>query len=616
MKRSARTLLETPHWLWGTRFGRVLALVVAASGGAFVSLLWLSNVLIGGGGLEWVVSQSTDDVRLQLGRAYSPWPGRIVFRDLHLEIHDSAVHFDLRVPKGEVHVDLFALLDRRFEGSDLEASGAILRVRTAPPHRSREREARLPNLSAPKTPHGVTRASDLWGVAVGIENLDLTEVWIDDARLEGDVAVTGGFDLQPMDYLEVAPSTIELSETHVYFGSDRLSRALRGAVEMDIPRTSVTQKAGERLLEQGVFRAQLATHVESLAPLGAYLAEGWGVGGGEGELSLDVRLRHLELDDDSRLSYRSSKLEVRHGRLRASGASRLLVAQGRRTFARWSLSKLKVARGSEDATRVAELGQAARLELTFEADGPLHRLTPERGKADVEGIRVRDLSVLEPDLPRSLQRIQGTLTGNAQGHYADGVIRVDTSFHATNLALGSTNLGLSADAWLSAAGTSRAPFRKLELSKLNLDLRDARVTQGSSRSAPFRAALRTTSYTVGWSSLRAEGPLRVELSDTRPLERATDVEPPEIAKSLFGLEGLELSLQTRLSETLQDVRILEGKSGSARIDGRMVRRDDDARVVLLISRGLLSVGIAAWADDSSVVPLAGDDWLKEQLGRI
>lgn len=616
MKRSSSTFQATAHWLGGSRVGRALAVVVAALLGGLVSLLWLSNVLIGGGGLEWVVGQSTDDVRLQLGRAYSPWPGRVVFRDLHLEIHDSAVHFDLRVPKGEVQVDLIALLDRRFEGSDLDASDASLRVRTARPHRSREREARLPNLSAPKTPHGITRASDLWGVAVGIDRLVLKEVWIDDARLEGSVAVKGGFDLQPMDYLEVTPSTIDLSKTDVYFGNDRLSRALRGSLDVDIPRTTVTQEAGERLLEQGAIRAQLATHVESLAALGSYLPQGWGVGGGEGELSLDVRLRHLELDQDSRLTYRSPNLELRYHRLRASGASRLLVARGKRVFARWSLIEPKLARGNKDGTQVVELGQAARLELALEADGPLHQLNPERGRADIEGMRVRDLSLLQPALPRGLQHIQGTLTGNAEGHYAEGLIRVDTSFRATNLALGSRSLRLSGDAWLSAAGTSRAPFRKLELSKLNLDLRDARVTQGSSRSAPFRAALRTTSYTVGWRSLRAEGPIRVELSDTRPLERATEVEPPEIAKSLFGLEGLELSLQTQLSKDVQDVRILEGKSGSARIDGRMVRRDDDARVVLLISRGLLSVGIAAWADDSSVVPLAGDDWLQEQLGRI
>lgn len=609
-------MARAAHALVKSRLGRGVTFLVALLVGGFFSLMWLTNALLGSGGLGWLIAQSTDDVRLELGHAYSLWPGRVEFRDLHLEIHDSSVHFDLRIPRGDVQVDLPALVQRRFEGRELTASGAVLRVRSAPPYRSKSREARLPNLSAPKPATGTSRASDLWGVAVGIEDLRLEEIWYDDVHLRGNTSVRGAFDLQPLDYLSVSATHVELSEADVWLGDSRLLSALDAKLQVDVPRTSVAGAAGPRLLEQAVAKSELSARVERLDPLSAYLPSEWGLVGGEGRLKMDVGLRNLELDQDSRLDYRSPELELHREDLRVVGTSDLLIEQREHGFARWTLSQVDILRVSGAKAAPRALGSIDRVKLMLAAEGPLHRLGVERGELDVDRLAVDDLGVLRAALREPPKVLRGSLRGSVHAQYAGARLEAQSELTATRLRIGSDNLDLRTDAWFSARASASAPFRELDFSKLSLDLKRASVRRGARRSGSFDAALRTTGYQLQLQSLEGSGPVRVELSDTRPLEQAADVDAPDLAKGLFGLEGLELVLETEVSKQRQDVRIVRGQSGSARVDGRLLRRGDDTRLVLLVSRGVLSVGIAAWPGDSSIVPLAGDDWLKEQLGRI
>ncbi len=595
-----------------SRLGFALLLLVGSVASGVFWLMSLSNALLGTGGLGLLIGQGTDDVRLTLGHAYSPWPGRVVFRDLHLEIHDSAVHFDLEIPRGDLQVDLLALAERRFEAHDLQAEGAKLQMRLAPAYRGPRREARLPDLSAPKAPSGTTRPSDLWGVALGIKRLELQEVWVDDARLEGELKVQGAFDLQPLDAFELFTTEVSVSATDVWLGDRRLSERLQGKLQLEVPRTSVSGSAAPRLLEQAVVNVDLATQVKRLERLNLYLPDRVGLGGGEGELTVEGGLRNLELDEATRLSYRSPSLELRVAELSLTAPSEFVIERRTSTFSTWTLTDLAVARQQTGRA----VGGIDRLELNVETRGPLHRLTIHRGDLSLRRLAIAELRAVRPSLPTALRSLEGALEGNGEAHYEGARVSAKTDVRISGLELATDRLSVSADAWFSASASASAPFDDLAFSRLNLDLRDVKLTNGPRRSGSFDAALRATEYQLAWKTLHGSGPMQLKFSDTQPLETAADFDAPDTAKSLFGLRGLDLVVQTNLSSKLQDVRIVRGKSGSARIDGRLLRRGDDARLVLLVSRGVLSVGIAAWRGDSSVVPLAGDDWLQRQLSRI
>ncbi|MEZ4372729.1 MAG: hypothetical protein R3B07_18035 [Polyangiaceae bacterium] len=600
--------------LWQNPVGRGLLCAAGLCISAYWSVMTLSVLLLNTGGIGWLVACNTDDAHVELGRAYSPWPGRVVYRDLHVEVHDSASHFDLRIARGEVEVDLAALLRRRFEGRHVKGEGARVQIRLAEAYRSAEREARLPRLSAPKQPGEKTRAEDLWGVAVGIDSLRLDEVWIDDARVEGSLVISGGFDLQPLRYLTLTDSRIQLKSCELWLGASQVTQDLEGTVEARLPRTPVDQQAGERLSKRADITTKLAAKVADVAPLSLYLGDDWSLFGGEGTLSVAGRLRNQELADGSHFNYQSPQLGVRWKSVTAAGASMLTLSQHAQPQASWTLRDIDLRRAGK---RKSTFGHVTTCRLHVDAEGPLSELGVASAKLDVEGVSVPDVADLPLELPAKLQRLQGAAKGDFHLGYAGGQLRVDTSAQARGLRVETDELRLRGDAWLSASATARPPFRDLAVSQLSLDLRSASVALTDTKhSKPFHLALATTRYRFNWKTREADGALQVELSDSQPLERVTGADVPGVAESLFGLQGLRLLVQTELSPSVQDVKILRGSSGRSRLEGRLVRRDKGARLVLLLSRGPLSVGIAAWPGGSSVVPLAGDDWLHEQLSRI
>ncbi|MGE0326006.1 MAG: hypothetical protein AB7K71_09400 [Polyangiaceae bacterium] len=600
--------------LWQHPVGRGLLCAAGLCISAYWSVMTLSVLLLNTGGIGWLVACNTDDARVELGRAYSPWPGRVVFQDLHLEIHDSASHFDLRIARGTVDVDLMALLGRRFEGQHLNAEGARLQIRLTEAYRSREREARLPRLSAPKPAVGQTHAEDLWGVAVGIDSVIFEELWIDDARVRGRLAVNGAFDLQPLDYLSLSESRVELDACEIWLGEARVTHDLAGTVLASLPRTQVDDQAGQRLSKRAVITTKLAAKVSDIAPFGLYLGKDWDVFGGEGTLSVDARLRNHDLAAGSRFNYQSPALGVRRGNVSASGASMLTFSQQQHKHASWTYRDIDVRKHGLQTG--PPIGHADTCKVEIEADGPPGELTISSASFHLAQASVAKLSVLPLELPDGFRRLAGAAEGDVHARYARGSIRGDASFQAEDVHLETDDFSLNGDAWLTASASARAPFRELQISRVSFDLRGARMTLNRKRTKPFRVTLDTTRYRFNWKTLQGDGPLQLKLSDSQVLQDVTGADVPGVGESLFGIQGLKLLVQTKLSPSLQDVKIIRGSSGQANVAGRLVRREKRARVVLLLSRGPLSVGIVAWPGDSSVVPLAGDDWLHEQLSRI
>ncbi|MCA9643243.1 MAG: hypothetical protein KC492_21240, partial [Myxococcales bacterium] len=518
--------------IWQHAFGRVLLCILGLGVSTYLSVMTLSVVLLNGGGIGWLVAFNTDDARVQIGRAYSPWPGRVVFRDLHLEIHDSASHFDLRVARGEVDVDLAALLERRFEGENLQAQGARVQIRFAQAYQSAEREARLPRLSAPKPPNGETRAEDLWGVAVGIDSVTFDEAWIDDARVPGSIVVRGGFDLQPLRYLVVSDSQVEFNQCELWLGKSQVTRNLEGTLQVQLPRTEVDTQAGKRLSKHADVTTKLAARVTDVAPLGLYLGEDWSLFGGEGTLSVDARLRNQELSEGSHLNYQSPVLGVRHRSVSASGASMLTLSRREHAHGRWTFRDVDLRRGE----RGARFGHATSVRLDVEAVGPLTELGVSSAELDLKHASTPDLSKLPFALPSGIERLSGAAKGDLNLRYAGGQVRGETSLKASELSVEGEELGLKSDVWLSASARARAPFREVDLSRLSLDLRGARVAAGrKGHSKPFRIALDTTRYRFNWKTLEAGGPLELELSDSEPLQRVAGADVPGVAESLFGI---------------------------------------------------------------------------------
>src|SRR5690606_30565322 len=120
---------RTHPWIWLVRGGLVLL---------SIPWLWLLaiNVAWWTGLVEAVVSgdHQRATVRLEHGFAWCVWPTHVHVDELHLEIDAEGWQLDLRVPQGEVDLELHELLSQRVETRWIRGEGAVLAVSLKQPH--------------------------------------------------------------------------------------------------------------------------------------------------------------------------------------------------------------------------------------------------------------------------------------------------------------------------------------------------------------------------------------------------------------------------------------------------------------------------------------------------
>jgi hypothetical protein len=246
--------------------------------------------LLAGGVLFWVtvnlalitlpswLPHLQDDAEVHFDRAFAPWPGRVVVRNLRLVVHDSSIEMEIAIDDVSADLDLWALLGKRLRFTAADVAGVWFRLRaTRPLDELCEKVQRLPPIgdqARPRWLSGVDCAAqpetagspggalprDLWRVSLGeVRARRIREVWIEEVRLSGELEAFGRFAFWPTVSLEIGPSTLRAAETSLEIDGTDVVRGISARGAAALPKVRLVDVVLWRALSaQLAFTASLA----------------------------------------------------------------------------------------------------------------------------------------------------------------------------------------------------------------------------------------------------------------------------------------------------------------------------------------------------------------------
>jgi hypothetical protein len=263
-----------------------------AVGLAGVTLLYLAamNVFLRTRLFRDAITSDSGTLRVEYLSAYSPWPGQIHADGLAIRGRDSHVEWVLTLDHCEFRNSFLDLLRRRFHATHVRGEGLSLRIRQRVQEVTPAVSALPPVpgfLDPPRADVGpqVAPLTDadyrLWSVQLDeVVAEHVREVWIDTARVTGDLRIEGRWFFRPLRWLDIGPAAIDLRSANVLYGADApLALDLHGTMVVAIHPVDIRDAGGEAIAD----RLDVDADVRG-ALLAATLIER--VGGGAGSKSL------------------------------------------------------------------------------------------------------------------------------------------------------------------------------------------------------------------------------------------------------------------------------------------------------------------------------------------
>lgn len=539
---------------------------------------------------------SADGILLEYESAFSWLPGRARVSNLSLRVEDYNVQFLLKIEQAELDVGLAELLHKRFHVFRLRADGVSFLMRHKVPEATGhgERLAAFPKIAGfadpplyvgPVPPPIPDAEYDLWQVQIEDVIARAKELWVLEYRFQGDAEARGSFLVRPARLVKVDPARLELRSGTLSLGQHLVARSVKGNLSVSVPNLQVQQVEGAAVFREISLQAQLE------------LAQG----------DLDFINAYREPDGPSVRG--SAAWSVR------AGVKRGVVQPG--TVLGGDASALEVTIPSPNKPSVVLSGptqvgvvvtEAApdRLSLAITADAlELNRLEKDGGVSKLPSPTIEKAKLttaLQPvDLSQPL-RVASSRSSVARAHVpnlfwlqpwlsGDGSVRID--------GVGNASFDAACD-----------EQRVCQVERARVDVVGARLALGELASEPLSGSLHAEKVLVPIYGPKLAGGARLELSSVRALLPLVTALPlKDAVASTLGLA--QLRAHFALSGSIADFRLLllQARSGNLSARGTYRQRPKQQAGALLLSTGLLNVGVTLRDGETDVSPLVGDDWL-------
>lgn len=616
---SAASRLWSPRWLpprraarWGYRALLGMLLLFVVHGLAI-------NVLLLSGSLNRLLSQKTGGVvQLDTRASFSLVPGLVHLRNLRLEVIDANVHLEVVVPSGRTSVRLSKLLSKQFATRSIVGEGLIVRVRPKFEALPAQRRAALPPLEdssesggAPAEPKG------LWGIDLGGIDAHFDELWISEVRYRGDAHIDGGFELRPLEALEIHASKVALESGRLTYGPEELVLSpTHVRLEARLPETPVPELAGQ-WRQRLVLALDVASKVDNVRFAEALAPQLTGLSGGQGELIVLARAEGGRWIDDLKLSYATTSLgyanEAKraqaavHVEARASGADETIAIDA-------GIDSFVLTR---DEARLASL-DAATVRGALRRDFPFPR--PEDARLSLRELVLSGLAPLSAFdlLPAKVRPRGGKIVARADLRWHDE--RVTGSARAelrgVELAYGdwivtqSGQLDLIGLSWRVSQGRGR-----VERTALRLD--DVRLRHPETKVDDWHFALECSDLRISSDPDELHAGFVARSDDAKPALMLMGVRglPPGLDQFL-AMPNLRVLGEVDVSGDAQDVTIQRAESDTIDVRGRFVRQRGENYAAVLFKARPLSLGVSVDGQASGFKLLATDTWLTSELSRL
>ncbi|MDB5212586.1 MAG: uncharacterized protein JWO86_513 [Myxococcaceae bacterium] len=611
---------RTPKWL------RVVLYAVV---GAFVFYLLAANVLLRTHLLRGWLSKNETEMKVDYRSAWSFYPGHVTARDLSFRYSDSNIQMYIGIERAELRFDPFALTKHTIRISKLDADGAtfLFRMKQESVEGSEARIAAFPPIdgfASPPIEHKVPKPPipddqyKLWTIELTEVTASLREVWTMELHYRGEGTLSGGFHLKPRRELWVYPSVMLTNGGVLMLGDRDLIRGGEGRLEAQIEPYDTRELKGAEMLRNLSARVHqrgelvLPSIAETYKPTGSDITVERGVG----PFAIDAVIEHGVVQPETRVTFHTDVVDVKAPPV-AVHSDLDVVGRGEMLGDRPSIVVESTVAHARATPQLDVHGVHALLDFgsaDLSAPFAIARLS---GK--VSSAHCGNLHAWQPLAPKNVAFDSGAATASARGEYHGGALegRVDLAVDKARMTFGDNDafsFVTSGKAWTDVA--SEDVEKSVAFPGGGADLHDLglKILRGQEEGLWMRARFdRSIATTSGRSGFDSDIGLRSG-PGTKMLKLFTRMAslPDVAADATSGSEAIaSMHVQLRPGDVSLAV---SGKNGAMEGRGRIRKRATGGPTgAFLLSVGPFHAGLDVHDGDTSVVPLAGGDWLAEKL---
>lgn len=523
---------------------------------------------------------SWDDGDIQFERAITPLPGLLFVKGFSLTHQDKHVLWNVKIASTQTLFNPLALLWKKISIWGLATDDARFRFVVREHQRTARAEAKeaLPPLKFPKPekPKQFPETPGGWGVEIrNIYISGLKEAWVNEYRYDGNIRVSGGFQIIPDQAVEVGPAKVAFDRGDVYIGNERLAHQLDGTIHYVMERFN-PDGADEDVFRSMSLEVSLKSQASSLAPLNFFWRSApWiRLDKGQGALEIALKMNNGVLVAPGKVSFETPSLALLLGENRVNGKAKVS----------WILEK-----DSPDSKGTV------RLEDVVMTRSPRHFTILKGGSVEI-GATTRKLSLVEEGLFKTLAlslHIEGGKIPELQNLNAFVPARVPFRFVKGSARFGANidsltekpgdDKGLvfleSEDAVFEVNGrpmagkiASRVPVRRGSLNDLKFafddvetKFSDVTVNGGSPTQWKMEVAVREGAFQA--KPLMGKGRVEVRMDNSAPFLAMLDAGNSGIVQRLFTVDDIRVNGNVHLNDDEFAVRQLTFRSHSLQADG-------------------------------------------------
>lgn len=538
---------------------------------------------------------TADGIYLEYVSAFSWLPGRARVSDLSLRVEDYNVQSLLKIEGAELDVGLDELLHKRFHVFRLRADGVsfLMRHKVHEANGHGERLAAFPKIAGfadpplyvgTPSPPIPDDQYDLWQVQIEDVVARAKELWILEYRYQGDAEARGSFLVRPARLVQVDPGRLELRSGTLTLGPHVVARSVKGNLSVSVPNLQVQKVEGAAVFREVSVQAHLDLAQGELDFIDAYREPAGPSVRGAAAWSVRARVQRGVVQPGTVLGGDASVLAVTV----ASPDKPSVVVSGP--------AQVGVVVTEAAPEQLSLAATANVLELSRLEDGRVSKLpspTIERAKL---------LTAVRPvDLSQPL-RVVSMRSSVARAHVPnlfwfqpwlsrDGSVRID---------------GVGNASFDAACNEQQV----CQVERARVDVVGARLALGDVASEPLSGSFQAENVLVPVYGPQLAGQARLQLSSARALlPLVTSLPIKDAVSSTLALE--QLRAHFALSGNIADFRVLllQARSGSLSARATYRQRLKQQQGALLLSTGLLNVGVTLRDGETAVAPLVADDWL-------
>jgi len=654
-----------------SRWRRLLRWTIGAVAALFLVYVVGINVFLRTHAFRSLLNSDPKSLLLDYTSVYSLFPGSVELEGLTIRGSDTHIEWHLGIERCHVQVSLHDLARHRFHASRVRADGVSFRVRLRVPRGTVDPEhvAALPEIAGfpdppymepgPHAPPLTDAEYDLWSVLLEDVDADhVREVWIDTARLTGDLRVRGRWFFRPVRWLDVGPATVDARMLDISYGMRPVLTNVVGTASATIHPFDVRVPEG-----LAIFRFVSVS-----------------TSGITGNIRASDAMDALFHDDGLSFERIDGKLEaqlhVDHGRVQpgthvsADAPSARVATRTLSVGADWAAS-LDV-RGEEGAT-VSTIGvQAAHLAASAvrDATATASSVTTTSTVNDVDlallpkdapfviDVHGAETPSIRPWLPPSssidVQSGRATADGVVGGTLASHVVHAKLTLSMQSpsaregmVAVTARSLRATYDGELSLEDTTATGVGEAVASGVNfrvasraaegtltLELRARShdtVTDLSGSSVAFASPPGSNADAAWWGTLRLKeavlyaasplrfrGALHLTAKDASPAAAliAGSTAVPKWVTSAVPLDGLQLDTELRVGPSSLQLRSLRASGGKDLVQLEFEQQKETTEWAVLVESGVVQAGLARENGNTQFVLFGARSWFEQQAARV